>query len=204
VRFAVAAFKEQHAQMAREAVAGSGLPIEIFVRRTRELIHLAECCMAVSGSVSLELLFEARPTVIQYWVTPLAFSIQRLFRNVKYITLVNLLTTDDPFAETTTAYDPDAAGAEAVLFPEYLTCEDKSPQIARHVVGWLTDADARRKLVARLAALRAQVGHGGACATAAQYILDELGRQTVIARPHFFPERALDESRSESSSAAAA
>ncbi len=175
--------------MARELVADSGLPVEIFVRRTRELIHACpECCMAVSGSVSLELLFEAKPTVIQYWVTPLAFSIQRCFRTVKYITLVNLLAADGALDRESTPYDPDAADGGRVLFPEYLTCADKSPQIAEHVVRWLTDAAARRQLVERLTVLvRDHVGHGGACATAAEYILDTLGRQTVVAHPHFLP-----------------
>ncbi len=187
VRFAVAAFKPRHAEMARQLVAGSGLPVEIFVRRTRELIHLSECCMAVSGSVSLELLFEAKPSVIQYWVTPLAFSIQRCFRTVKYITLVNLLAADEALDRDGTPYDPDATGSGRVLFPEYLTCADKSPQIAEHVVRWLADAAARQQLVERLTVLRDHVAHGGACATAAEYILDTLGRQTVVAHPHFLP-----------------
>jgi lipid-A-disaccharide synthase len=204
-RFAIASFKPHHAQLARDAVAGSGLPIEIFVRRTRELIHLSECCMAVSGSVSLELLFETKPTVIQYWVTPFAFTLQRWFRNVKYITLVNLLASDEVFGTDTTAYDPDAPGADSVLFPEYVTCEDKSPQIARHIVGWLTHADARQRLIQQLIKLKAEVGHGGACGVAAGYILDELGRRPVaIPHPHFIPGLVLDHGRAERSSAAAA
>lgn len=204
-RFAVASFKPRHAQLAREAVAGSGLPIEVFVRRTPELIHLAECCMAVSGSVSLELLFQTKPTVIQYQVAPLAFALQRWLRKVKYITLVNLLASDDVFAADTTPYDPDAPGAERVLFPEYLTCADKSPEIARHVVGWLTQDEQRRRLVERLAKLKAEVGHGGASSAAAEYILDQLGRRPIaIPRPHFIPGQVLDLGRSAPQSAAAA
>ena len=73
-----------------------------------------------------------------------------------------------------------------MLFPEYLTCEDKSAQIARHVVGWLTNRQAREALVARLARLKAQVAHGGASARAAEYILEHLPRATsVIPPPHF-------------------
>ncbi len=40
----------------REMITASGIPVEVCVRRTPELIHLADCCMSVSGSVSLELL----------------------------------------------------------------------------------------------------------------------------------------------------
>jgi lipid-A-disaccharide synthase len=191
VRFAVASFKPHQAQLARQAVAETGLPVEVFVRRTPELIHLADCCMAVSGSVSLELLYQTKPTVILYWISPLAFRVQKWFRKVKYITLVNLLATDDLFPSDTTPYDPDSPEADQILFPEYLTCEDKSPQLARHVVDWLTDDVRRQQLVERLAALKAEVGHGGASSTAAKYLLDQLGRRAAaIPRPHFIPRLA--------------
>ena len=49
---------------------------------------------AVSGSVSLELLYHATPTVILYWISRLAYFVQGFFRKVKYITLVNLLAGD--------------------------------------------------------------------------------------------------------------
>src|SRR5262249_5553244 len=62
VHFAIASFKSQQAQLARQAVADSGLPIDVHLRKTPELIHAADCCMAVSGSVSLELLYHTKPT----------------------------------------------------------------------------------------------------------------------------------------------
>ena len=37
--------------------------------KTPELMRLADCCMAVSGSVSLELLYHTKPTVILYWIS---------------------------------------------------------------------------------------------------------------------------------------
>ena len=187
VRFAVAAFKPHQAEIARRAVAESGLPVEVFVGRTPELIRLAHSCMAVSGSVSLELLYHAKPTVILYWISPLAYTVQKRFRRVKYITLVNLLCGDDLFPEDTTPYDPDDPQAQAVLFPEYLTCQDRSPQIAAHVIGWLTDASARRQLTDRLTAMKEEVAHGGAASAAAQYILQRLDKPPAAPRPHFIP-----------------
>jgi lipid-A-disaccharide synthase len=188
VRFAVACFRPYHAQLAREMLAGSNLPIEVFVRRTPELIHLAECCLAVSGSVSLELLYQTKPTVILYWISPLAYWVQNKFRRVKYITLVNLLAADEVFPKDTTPYDPNAADADRALFPEYLTSEDKSLDMAIHIVCWLTNAGPRQQLVARLAALKAEVGHGGAARNAAEYILRCLDlRPSRIPRPHFLP-----------------
>jgi lipid-A-disaccharide synthase len=72
------------------------------------------------------------------------------------------------------SYDPMQSDAERVLFPEYLTFEDKSAQIAGHIIEWLTNPAARETRVAELEALKAQVAHGGASSRAAEYILCEL------------------------------
>jgi len=190
VRLAIAAFKPHQAESARQKVAASGLPVEVQVGKTPELMCLADCAMAVSGSVSLELLYHTKPTVILYWISRAAYFVQRFFRKVKYITLVNLLTTDELFPEDITPFDPAQPDADRVLFPEYLTCEDKSSEIASHVVEWLTDLGKRDARVAELARLKAEVGHGGASARAAEYILKTLGdRPEVIPRPHFLPSR---------------
>jgi lipid-A-disaccharide synthase len=72
------------------------------------------------------------------------------------------------------------------LFPEYLTCEDKSTQIAAHVIQWLTDPVKRTARVEALADLKAQVSHGGASRRAAEYILHTLAqRPRCIPKPHF-------------------
>ena len=69
VRFAIAAFKPHQAQMARDMIGETSLPIEVYLRKTPELMHLAECAMACSGSVSLELLYHKKPTVVLYWIS---------------------------------------------------------------------------------------------------------------------------------------
>ena len=164
-RFAVAAFKPQHARMAAEMTARTGqweAQMEIHSGRTPELMHLATCCMACSGSISLELLYHLKPTVIHYRIGSLAYAVQKRFRKVKYITLVNLLSTAELYPADLSPYDPAQSDAEKVLFPEYLTCEDKSAAVAGHVVQWLTDPAALARQVAALDALKVQVAHGGA------------------------------------------
>lgn len=189
VRFAVAAFKPHQAEIVREQVSASDLQIEIYVGKTPELIRAADCCMAVSGSVSLELLAQTKPTVILYWISRPAYFVQGFFRKVKYITLVNLLTTKELFPKDLTPYDPGQADADQVLFPEYLTCEDKSAQIAKHVVQWLTQPDRRAVLVEKLACLKREVAHGGASSRAAEYIARHLDASgTSIPRPHFLSD----------------
>ena len=148
--------------------------IDIYSGRTPELMHLATCCMACSGSVSMELLYYTKPTVIHYWISPLAYAVQKRFRKVKYITLVNLLSTGELYPTDLSPYDPSQPGAEKVLFPEYLTCEDKSAAVAGHVIQWLKDPAALARQIAALEQLKAEVAHGGASARAAEYILREL------------------------------
>lgn len=177
VRFAVAAFKEEHARRARTQIAAMGLPVDVYVGRTPELMQAAHCCMACSGSVSLELLYYTKPTVILYSISRLAYRVQERFRRVKYITLVNLLSTNELFPRDLTPFDPSQADAEEVLFPEYLTCEDKSGQVAAHTIEWLTNPEAYARRVDQLRVLKAQVAHEGAAKQAAEAILAAAGAE---------------------------
>jgi len=99
VRFAVAGYNERQAQLARDFVAAAGVSAEVFVNRTPELIEAAECCLACSGSVSLELLYHAKPAVIVYRLGWLSYHLFRPFINVGYITLVNLLASKQPLRD---------------------------------------------------------------------------------------------------------
>lgn len=175
LRFAIASYNQQQAEMARQIVAQHALPAEIFVGRTPELIEAATTCLACSGSVSLELLYHATPTVILYKLPWLTYEVIRRLTSTRYITLVNLLATDRITSTDRRPYDRRLPEHADVLFPEYPTWQDKSREIAEHAVEWLTDEPARQALIARLAALREQVAAGGASSTAADYILHELG-----------------------------
>jgi lipid-A-disaccharide synthase len=179
-RFAVAAFRENQAEMARQMTANCRF--EVHVGRTPELMHLADCCMACSGSVSLELLHHAKPTVILYWISRLAYAVQKRFRKGKYITLVNLLADKGgyPWVEDCKLQIADCKlqidGGEA-LFPEYLTCGDKSAEIAGHVIEWLKEPEKRAEREARLVRLREEVGHPGASQRAAAHVLEALEKK---------------------------
>jgi len=250
-RFALAAFKPSQAEIAKQIIAAwsaaapgrEKLPLEIFVGKTPELMRLADCAMSVSGSVSLELLYHATPTVILYWIDRFAFFVQGFFRKVEHITLVNLISTGEleegvggggrgardsepasgkhesasnklelasnkhelasnkhelasdkhelasggrqppvipePLQVSSSKVQdskPDAGKTRdaQVLFPEYLTCEDRSAEIAGHIVEWLTDPAKRAARVEQLAALRDRIAHGGSSRRAAEYILEAL------------------------------
>jgi lipid-A-disaccharide synthase len=174
-RFAIASFNEQQADMAREHLVRSRLPVDVFVGRTSETIQLSDCCMACSGSVSLELMYFARPSVIHYWLNRrMYFFAKHFLLQCKYMTLVNLLACEDRFDRASAPYDPRDPGAGQVPFPEYPTCTDKSAEMAEHVIEWLCTPAEYRRRVEQLVGLRSRFCKPGATGLAADYILAAL------------------------------
>jgi lipid-A-disaccharide synthase len=152
VRFLAASFDEPQAAVAKAIEAGSGLPIEFHVGRTPEIIALAHCCIAVSGSVSLEMMSRLKPAVIVYQGTLLKCAVYNLLLNVKYITLVNLLANEE-------------------VYPEFPTIRDRSREAAAHVLRWLNDPAAMAAQVERLRKVREAIALPGACDRAAKFLL---------------------------------
>ncbi|MBP3955828.1 lipid-A-disaccharide synthase [Gemmata sp. G18] len=150
-RFLIAAFNQRQADAVR-AILPPGLPVEIQVGRTPEVIELAEACIAVSGSVSLELMYRAKPTVVVYRVGAVASWALYQIIKARYMSLVNLLLNEE-------------------LFPEFATSRDKSSEIAGHILGWLNDPSRRAAVVDRLVELRSRAAVPGACDRAAAFLL---------------------------------
>jgi lipid-A-disaccharide synthase len=157
VRFVVACLNEKHRLLAKGLIgeAGVHLPIQVFAGRTPELIRTADLAWAVSGSVGLELMVEALPTVVVYKLNRFDLWIARPFIKAKYISIVNLL-------------------ADAELMPEYLTPHDVSAELAQWAAGWLNDPHERALESGRLAALRDRVAVPGASERAADHIVQAL------------------------------
>jgi lipid-A-disaccharide synthase len=161
-RFLVACLKPEQARRVREQARGLGVPLEVHDGRTPEIIELAHSCIAVSGSVSLELLFRAKPTVVLYHVNRGGMVLSWLFQKVPFIALPNLL-------------------AKRELFPEFLTSGCRAEGMANYIVTWLNDAAAYDRLCAELAALRDRVAIPGACARAARSVLDAITTEAPLA-----------------------
>ncbi len=156
VRFAVACLHDRHRELAASILGAANLPgsikIEIFAARTPELIKAARVAWAVSGSVGLELMNEALPTVVLYKIKAFDLWVARKFIKSKYISLVNIL-------------------ADAEIMPEYLTSVDVSPDLAMWAGRWLDHPAERRRASDALAQLRAWVAVPGASDRAAQTIV---------------------------------
>lgn len=93
VRFPVACYKQWHhdrcAELLRQHKAR--LPVDLFVGKTSEVMEAADCCLMVSGSVSLEMLARKTPAVVVYRAGFLTYWIARLLGTCDYITLPNLI-----------------------------------------------------------------------------------------------------------------
>lgn len=154
VRFLAASFNRHQAEAAEQMARNSGVPIEFHVGRTPEIIELADCCLSVSGSVSLEMMYRLKPAAILYKVGTIHWLLGRyVLKMARYITLVNLL-------------------ADAEIYPEYPTCRDRSRELAGHILGWLNDPARRAACVEQLRAVREEVGQTGACQRAAGFLLN--------------------------------
>ncbi|MFM7036017.1 MAG: lipid-A-disaccharide synthase [Planctomycetia bacterium] len=178
-RFVVGALHDRHAAKVGETIAAMrgelrGLEVTVEAGRTRRLIAEASTAIAVSGSVSLELLAARVPTVIVYRVSRLAYVVQSWFRHARFITLVNLLACREPIGPTHPVLLPPSGVPEAdpeMIFPEYLATEDPAAALAGTVIGWLTDPAARAGVVARLDGIARGVAHGGSARRAAAAVL---------------------------------
>jgi lipid-A-disaccharide synthase len=181
-RFAIAALHERHADKIRAAVVGSPgfreLGTEIVAGRTRSLIGEATAAIAVSGSVSLELLAARVPTVIVYRISGLAYVVQSFFRHARFITLVNLLASPTPIGPTRPTLLPPRevppADPEA-LYPEFLAVQDPAERAAGHLIDWLQDPAALARATLRLEALAREVARPGSAARAAEAVVDIAG-----------------------------
>jgi len=159
-RFLVAAYRSKHAGQIDARLRYAGLPAEVFVGRTPEVIALADACVAVSGSVSLELLHRGVPSAIVYRIGEAYVKLSRIFLNVPHICLVNLI-----------------AGRE--VFPEYLTSGIDPHGPAADVLRWLNDPGSASVLRAELGRLFAEVGRPGACERAARAVVDLVARRVA-------------------------
>ncbi len=179
-RFVVAVLHERHADTVRSMLGGMTsrrselASIDIVPGRARSLMQEASCAIAVSGSVSLELLSARIPAVIVYRISGFAFVVQSWLRHARFITLVNLMAVRAPILplQRTLAVPTSVAPADPeAVYPEYLAVGDPAERAAGHVVEWLIDERARERVVERLDEIASRVAAPGSAMKAAAAVL---------------------------------
>ncbi|MEZ6140737.1 MAG: lipid-A-disaccharide synthase [Zavarzinella sp.] len=150
-RFLVASYNSLQADMATRILGNSALPVTVYVGKTPEIIAASQACLAVSGSVSLELMYYRTPAVITYRIKRLAKKIKPLIMNVRFITLVNLL-------------------ADKQIFPEVISERDCSKLLANKMLDWLENPTQLQAVRAELTTLAEAIAQPGACAKLANWL----------------------------------
>jgi lipid-A-disaccharide synthase len=156
VRFLVACYKPHQQQRIDDYLRRHApLPITTYCGRTPEIIELSHSTVSVSGSVSLELLWRTKPSIIVYRMGALQNRLIHWLAHVDRMCLVNLLAGKD-------------------LYPEFAVAACPSAAVAEHALHWLNDAKAYSARRSELADLRDRVAAPGACNRTAQGILKVL------------------------------
>jgi lipid-A-disaccharide synthase len=153
----VANYNERQLAACREVLAQSDTPpaIDFYTGKTSEIIEWADCCLMVSGSVSLELLARATPAVVMYRASWLMEFVGHRIITCDYITLVNLIAGREVMPEF-----PFSGWPEAV-----------PTNITEILGGWIGDPQACAAVRRELQDLRDNVCRGGATDRAAEAIL---------------------------------
>jgi lipid-A-disaccharide synthase len=153
VEWHVAACRPAHAEALAARAAALGAPVRIHCGRTPEILAQAVAAVAVSGSVSLELMHHGVPTAFVYRIPAWwNWGPRQLLFRAEHIALPNLM-----------------AGRR--LLPEFVAGHDPAAEAAAALGQWLSDEPRRRAAAEELAALRARYGQPGAVDAAAAAIV---------------------------------
>ncbi|MBC7968176.1 MAG: hypothetical protein H7Z17_19890, partial [Fuerstia sp.] len=110
VRWIVGNYRPQQLARCRELqiAANVPVPIEYFINSTSEVIESGDCCLMVSGSISLELLARKTPGIVLYRANTIARFIARFLMNCRFITLPNLIADQEVMPEFISHGDPES------------------------------------------------------------------------------------------------
>jgi len=161
VRFPVACYKEYQRDWCIDQLKqlGEPLPLDFHIGRTSEIIATMDCCLMVSGSVSLEVLARGKPAAVVYRPTALNYLYGKALVHIKYMALPNLMVDRE-------------------MLPEFLYVFNVEKHAARmHAVidRWLRNPIEMQALAHEMDELRQSVMHSGGISKAADTVLKLLG-----------------------------
>lgn len=139
------------------------LPITMHFGKTPEVIEASEFCIAVSGSVSLELLWRKKPCVTIYHAAWFLYQLSKVLKKCPFISLINLL-------------------AQREVTPEFVHYRSRSRQIANVCQEWLDHPESLQKVVVELTQLKENWAIPGACERAGKLLLDRIQARQNPAR----------------------
>lgn len=161
VRFHFACLKDKHKDWVQARIASrrewASLPITCHAGRTPEVIESSDFCIAVSGSVSLELLWRRKPCVTIYHAAWLYVQLAKIMKKCRFISLVNLMASRE-------------------INPELVHYRCQSKKIAKFCQTWLDHPDQLQAKVDELDQLRSTWAKPGACERAAKLLVQRIAK----------------------------
>ena len=134
-------------------VKASGVPV-IFTRNsTYNLMQIADCAIAASGTVTLEAALMGLPSVIIYRMQPATYWLIRIVANVSHVGLPNIVI------------------GRRVL-PELIQDEVTSENVSKAAISLMTDVAVSTETRAALKEVREKLGEPGAVRRVAAIVLD--------------------------------
>ncbi|MDI7277581.1 MAG: lipid-A-disaccharide synthase, partial [Anaerolineae bacterium] len=139
-----------------EAVAASGLPVQIVQGQAHRCMAAADALVVASGTATLEATIVGTPMVVVYRVSRSTWALGRILVRIPYISWPNIL-----------------AGRRVV--PELLQDEARGETIAKEVLRILDAPGYATRMAEDLARAREALGSPGALERAARLVLEVAG-----------------------------
>jgi lipid-A-disaccharide synthase len=170
VRWVVGNYKSSQTLRCQELQQAASSPVspEYFAENTSEVIQAADCCLMVSGSISLELLARRKPGIVIYRVPVIEKLATKVLKTCRYITLTNLIADEEVMPELISAGDPEA---------------DIRTVVAT-LTEWLTNATSLNAKKLAMARVADRATNPGASQRAAEFLLRDLGLPIVDSPSH--------------------
>ncbi|GAK61155.1 lipid-A-disaccharide synthase [Candidatus Vecturithrix granuli] len=145
------------ASLEQSALFQTALPsfVRLVRQQTYDAIHAADLVVTASGTVTVETAILETPMIITYIVSPLTYWLGRLFINVPFIGMVNLI-------------------ANKQIVKELIQTQVTSEAIAQEVLTLLEHPEQLEIIRQDLRVVRQKLGETGAAERAAAVILDVL------------------------------
>jgi lipid-A-disaccharide synthase len=137
----------------KKIVADYSAPVTLTQDKTYDLMQISQVAIAASGTATLETSLMLLPTVIIYRLSKLTYSIAKMFVNLPYYGLPNII-----------------AGRGVV--PELIQEQVNADQIAEETLDILTDLTVYSRILADLGEVRHRLGECGAVDKVAKIIIE--------------------------------
>ena len=166
VRFLVGCYKESHRRLCSTLLmtTASRLPVQLFVGKTQEVIDVCECCLIVSGSVSLEVMARGKPAAVMYWASWPTYLIGKALVKIKFASLPNLFVDRE-------------------VMPEFLFVgrgRKLLTPLTEVLHGWLSVDDRMKMAREEMVDLRERYAQTGATSHVADFLLQRLTQPETV------------------------